>query len=137
MKKTALLNAPLSKVIARMGHGDFLVVADSGLPIPYGKELVDLAVTHNLPRLLDVLQVILQELQVEKIIVTNEMEKRSTQYHKALEDLLQKILPDVPIQKISHEQFKQITRETHNIAFVRTGEATPFANLILVAGVIF
>ncbi|MFN2128247.1 MAG: D-ribose pyranase, partial [Anaerolineales bacterium] len=75
MKKTALLNAPLSKVIARMGHGDFLVVADSGLPIPYGKELVDLAVTPNLPRLLDVLQVILQELQVEKIIITNEMEK--------------------------------------------------------------
>ncbi|MEJ2635205.1 MAG: D-ribose pyranase [Calditrichia bacterium] len=137
MKKTSLINAPLSAVIARMGHGDHLVVADSGLPIPYGKELVDLAITPGLPRLLDVLKVILQELKVEEVIVTNEMEKRSPDFFNALNTLLNEELTGVPVRKISHEQFKKLTRETHNIAFARTGEATPFSNLILVAGVVF
>ncbi len=137
MKKTALLNGPLSAVIARMGHGDHLVVADSGLPIPYGKELVDLAVTPGLPRLLDVLKILLQELQVEEVIITNEMEQRSPEYYGALNSVLKEHLPGVPVNKISHDKFKKLTRETHNIAFARTGEATPFANLILVAGVVF
>jgi D-ribose pyranase len=137
MKKTALLNAPLSRIIARMGHGDYLVVADSGLPIPYGKELVDLAVTPQLPGLLAVLNVILSELKVEKVIITQEMEQKSPQFYFDLQKDLKKNLPDVPFEKITHEQLKEITQETHNIAFVRTGEATPFSNLILVAGVMF
>ncbi len=137
MKKTALLNAPLSRVIARMGHGDCLVVADSGLPIPYGKELVDLAVTSQLPRLVDVLAVILQELKVEKVIITHEMQKKSPQYYQKLSETLINLIPDVAVESITHEKFKEVTRETHNIAFVRTGETTPFANLLLVAGVIF
>jgi D-ribose pyranase len=137
MKKTSLLNAPLSKIIARMGHGDHLVVADSGLPIPYGRELVDLAVTPQLPRLLDVLSVILTELKVETVLVTHEMEQKSPQYYSELQKNLKKNLPGVPIEKITHARLKEITQETHNIAFVRTGEATPYANLILVAGVVF
>ncbi len=137
MKKTPLINAPLSSVIARLGHGDYLVVADSGLPIPYGKVLVDLAITPHLPRLLEVLNVILSELKVEKVIITNEMVEKSPQFYKDLQKTLQKSLPGVPVEKISHARLKEITQETHNIAFVRTGEATPFSNLILVAGVTF
>jgi len=137
MKKTALLNAPLSKIIARMGHGDYLVVADSGLPIPYGKELVDLAITPRLPRLLDVLEVILTELKVEKVLITQEMEQKSPQFYSDLQKNLKKNLPDVPLEKITHTRLKEITQETHNIAFVRTGEVTSFSNLILIAGVIF
>ena len=137
MKKTSLLNAPLSQIIARMGHGDHLVIADSGLPIPYGKTLVDLAVTPQLPRLPDVLKVILTELKVETVMVTHEMEKKSPQYYSDLLKILKKNLPGVPVKKITHARLKEITQETHNIAFVRTGEATPFANLILIAGVVF
>lgn len=137
MKKTPLINAPLSSIIARMGHGDYLVVADSGLPIPYGKELVDLAVTPHLPRLLDVLNVIFSELKVEKVIITNEMVEKSPHFHSELQKSLQKSAPGVPVERISHSRFKEIIQEIHNIAFVRTGEATPFSNLILVAGVTF
>ncbi|MBN2365475.1 MAG: D-ribose pyranase [Calditrichaeota bacterium] len=137
MKKTALLNGPLSGHISRMGHGDLLVVADSGLPIPYGEKLIDLAVTPGLPALLDVLTVIFTELQVEKVFITNEMEQKSPDYYRKLSELLNTKLPDVQVEQISHERLKAITRDTRNIAFVRTGEATPFANLILQAGVTF
>lgn len=137
MKKTPLINAPLSGVIARMGHGDYLVVADSGLPIPYGKPVVDLALTPGIPPLLDVLNVILEELKVEKVIITNEMEQRSPRFHDSLQKVLESRLKNIPVEKTSHQRFKEITRETHNISFVRSGEATPFSNLILVAGVTF
>jgi D-ribose pyranase len=70
---------------------------------------------------------------VERAIVAEEMETVS----KATFDELSCILDPVSIQKVSHEQFKELTRNGGNIAFVRTGEATPYANVILVAGVTF
>ena len=33
MKKSGILNQPISAVIAGMGHTDTLVIADAGLPI--------------------------------------------------------------------------------------------------------
>ena len=43
MKKTPLLNIVLSRLIASLGHGDIVVIADAGLPVPKGVELIDLA----------------------------------------------------------------------------------------------
>jgi D-ribose pyranose/furanose isomerase RbsD len=50
---------------------------------------------------------------------------------------IKKSLKNIPIKNISHEQFKAFVVSTSNISFVRTGEATKFSNLILIAGVIF
>ena len=43
-------------------------------------------------------------------------------------------LPDTP-QAVSHEDFKRLTQQAR--VMVRTGECTPYANVILVAGVTF
>jgi D-ribose pyranase len=137
MKKTTLINGPLSAIIARMGHGDQLVIADCGLPIPLEKSLIDLAVTPGFPKLIDVLKVVLTELKVEKVIITNEMGERSPAFRKDLENILEEKIPEVPVDVISHEDLKTLTRTEKNIHFVRTGEATPFSNLILIAGVVF
>ncbi len=34
MKKTGIINQPISAVIAGLGHTDTVVIADAGLPIP-------------------------------------------------------------------------------------------------------
>jgi D-ribose pyranase len=133
MKKHGVLNSQLARVIAGLGHSDKLVVCDSGLPIPRAAELIDLALTKNVPRFLETVKTILEEAQVERAIVAEEMETVS----KATFDELSCMLDPVSIQKVSHEQFKELTRNGGNIAFVRTGEATPYANVILVAGVTF
>jgi D-ribose pyranase len=39
------------------------------------------------------------------------------------------------VQTISHEELKEKTRQAR--AVIRTGEFTPYANIILVAGVVF
>ena len=133
MKKIGTLNAPLSHAIARMGHTDRLVICDCGLPIARGSDVIDLALTTNIPRFLDTLRVVLDELQVEGAIVAEELCDRSGGLYRELLTLL----GGVEIEHVPHEAFKAETRQSGNTAFVRTGEATPYANVILIAGVTF
>ncbi|MCK6579093.1 MAG: D-ribose pyranase [Anaerolineae bacterium] len=131
MKKTLLLNHPLSSVIASMGHTDMLVIADAGLPIPPDVERIDLALVAGMPPLIDVVKAVLGELQVERAIVASEMRERSRSMREALSD----VLVHVPMSDVPHDEFKLLTRSAR--AVVRTGECTPYANVILVAGVVF
>ena len=131
MKKTGILNAEISAIVAQMGHTDTLVVADAGLPIPSGPRRIDLALKPGVPGFLETVAVILDELQVESVTIAEEMTQVSPELYKALLELL----GDIPVQQVSHVMFKEMTREAR--AVVRTGEFTPYANIILSAGVVF
>lgn len=133
MKRSGVLNSGLSRIIASMGHTDKLVICDSGLPIPKNSEVIDLALTKNIPRFLDTLKVILEELKVEEAIVTNELVTGNSKYYKDITSLLN----GTKIKRVNHEKFKEITRNGGNVTFVRTGEATAYANIILISGVTF
>ncbi len=131
VKKTVLINQPLSAAIAGLGHTDMLAVADAGLPIPAGPVRIDLAVSQGIPPFLDVLRAVLSEMQVQKAIIASEMEAASPALHRALLEALD----GVPVETVSHETFKTLTRDAQAVA--RTGEFSPFANVLLVAGVVF
>jgi len=131
MKKTGLLNQPLSEVIAGMGHFDTLAIGDAGLPVPPATRRIDLAVSAGVPPFLDVVRAVLGELQVQHAIVAQEMPARSPEIYAALRHLL----GDIPVEMITHEAFKAQTASAR--AVVRTGEFTPYANVILVSGVVF
>jgi D-ribose pyranase len=134
MKRTSLLHAELSQVIASMGHGDMLVLGDAGLPIPVGPnapQRIDLAVSPGTPRLHDVLQAVLTELQVEGSILAHEALLGED---KQLPDWCARQLPNSP-DTVSHVEFKKLCAQAR--AMVRTGECTPYANIILIAGVAF
>lgn len=131
MKKIGTLNARLSGLITSMGHGDRMVICDAGLPIPRGSELIDLALRPGVPGFLETVGTVLDELQVESAVIAGEM--RGNGVHAGLE----RLLGDIPVSIVSHEDFRGLTRENGNIAFVRTGETTPYANVMLVAGVTF
>ena len=131
MKKTTLLNSELSYVIATHGHMQTLVVADAGLPIPPETERIDLALTKGVPGAVETLKVILEEMQVEKVILAEEVKKHNPQFLKAVK----KLLPGVPMEFETHLIFKEMTSNAQ--AVVRTGEYSPYANVILVSGVVF
>ena len=59
--------------------------------------------------------------------------KNNNKYFKQVTALLN----GTKIKKVNHEKFKEITRNGGNVTFVRTGEATPYANIILISGVTF
>ena len=131
MKKIGILNQPISSVIAGLGHMDTLVVADAGLPIPQETQRIDLALVEGIPGFLDTLRAVLMEMKVERAIVAAEMPERSPGIYEAVKGLL----GDVPIEAVPHFAFKEQTRSAR--AVIRTGEFTPYANIILVAGVVF
>ena len=131
MKRTTLLHAELSDVVARLGHGDLLVIGDAGLPIPDGPRRIDLAVSANVPRFQEVLAAVLAEMQVEGAVIADELAPANPAVHAEL----RRQLGDTPVSTLSHEQFKAATRCAR--AIVRTGEFSPYANVILRAGVVF
>ena len=128
MKKTTLLHRELSAAVAGMGHTDLFLVGDAGHPIPRDVERIDLAVRPGLPRTVDVLEAMLAELSVEAFYVSAEMEAASPELWTAYARLL------APAERrvVPHTQFRQLV-PTVKYA-VRTGEYSPFANLILVGG---
>ncbi|MEW8960605.1 D-ribose pyranase [Paraclostridium dentum] len=131
MKKSVLINSEISSVISKMGHTDMLTICDSGLPIPKNVERIDLALKHGIPTFLDTLDTVLEELKVEEVIIACEMEEVSTKLYKEIENRFK----DIKITKIDHEEFKAFTKDS--MAIVRTGEFTPYANIILKSGVVF
>jgi D-ribose pyranase len=134
MKKIGTLNSTLSLVLAEMGHTDKLVIADAGLPIPEETERIDLALMKGVPGFLETLQTVLLELEVEEVFLAEEIQSASLSSSE-LCDQLKNVFKDVPITFISHETFKQKLSTCR--AVVRTGECTPYANIILCSGVNF
>jgi len=139
MKKGTLLNSEISSLVSRLGHTDSVVVGDAGLPIPAGPQRIDLALTQGIPSFMQVVKTVTEEMQVESAIIAEEIKTHNPQLHSellALLDLLQQHQGNtLSIQYVTHEQFKQQTQRSQ--AVIRSGECSPFANIILCAGVTF
>lgn len=132
MKRGVLLNSYLSGLIADLGHKDKIVIADAGLPVPAGVEKIDLAVSCGLPGFVETLQSVLSEYQIEAGIMAEEIKSENPMI---LDETLAVIPEEIKPEFVSHEEFKRMTEECR--AVIRTGECSPFANIILVAGVTF
>lgn len=127
MKKAGILNKELSGELAGLGHMDEFIICDAGFPIPKEAKRIDLALIKGIPSFMDTLKAILKEVVVEKVVMAEETEKVSPELYRELKNLFKyqefEILP--------HSQFKERSR---NVKFiVRTGEFTPYANVLLVA----
>lgn len=139
MKKGTLINAPASAVIAAMGHTDSLVVCDAGLPIPNEPTRIDLALSNGVPGFVETLAVICAELCVERVVMAEEIRDHNQVIHQKTIDLIGDVANQqgkpIEIGYVPHEQFKQQSESSR--AVVRTGECTPYANILLFAGVTF
>lgn len=132
MRKTdTTINPALSRAISETGHTDLIVVTDAGLPIPPGAERIDLAYRPGAPAFLDVLDTVLAEMVVEGATVSAEVAEVSPH----VLDALRERLPGIEIELVPHIEFKRRTADAR--AFVRSGEFTPYANVILHAGVAY
>ncbi len=131
MKKIGVINQPISAVLAALGHSDRVVICDAGLPIPPGVQRIDLALREGVPSFLETVETVLQEMQVETALVASEISEHSA----AIEAALRTLLGGIPITRVPHEVLKEETRSAR--AIIRTGEFSPYANVILVAGVVF
>ena len=131
MRKTKLINSEVSYTISKMGHTDSLTIGDCGLPIPNNVNRIDLALKYGVPSFIETLDTVLEELCVEEIVLAEEIiENNPTIYNEILQRF-----EGINVIMVSHEEFKNMTKESK--AVVRTGECTPYANIILKSGVVF
>jgi len=129
MKRRGILNDSLAGALATLGHTDLVVVADCGLPRPPSVPVVDLAVTFGVPSFAQVLGAVTEELEVEAAILAEETRERNPAAQRLVEHHFGEA------SWTTHEDLKQLSHEAR--LFVRTGEATPYANVILRCGVPF
>ena len=135
MKRSRLLNSELSYEIAKIGHTAHITLCDAGLPIPNGVKIIDLAVEAGLPSFISVLKPILSEMQVEEIVLAEEIKEKNPVMLEKILKSFEEVGMNPNIIWVKHEEFKKITRESE--AIVRTGECSPYANVILKSGVVF
>jgi D-ribose pyranase len=132
MKKCGHLNREVSRVLARMGHTDSLVIADCGLPVPDGVECIDLSIAFGDPPFLRVLDSVLADFKVERAVFATEAKEHNAAVAARASWLAgEQVLVDF----VAHETLKNLARRAR--AVIRTGEATPYANVVLHSGVIF
>lgn len=139
MKKTPILNREISHAVACMGHGDLLGICDAGLPIPSNVNCIDVSVSANTPNAMSVINAISSELFVEKIFVASEMQTHNPpsweSVIKWVENLSLEQGKKIELVEISHGELKSRSHKCR--ALVRTGECTPFFNVLIQSGVTF
>jgi len=122
-----LLNSLLAGTLREVGHTQMVLLADKGFPITHGVETIDIALSADVPTVLDVIRAISDEFSFDRVLITDEMQALSPQRVKELEALTGK-----PFEVCPHVEFKEIAAYVR--LAVRTGDATPYANCILVCG---
>lgn len=131
MRRGKLLNSKILNALGQMGHTDMLTIGDCGLPIPEGPERIDIALYRGVPTFLETLDTIMAELEVEAFVLAEEIK---TQNPELYGEILKRI-DESKINYVTHAAFKKRTEKSK--AIIRTGENTPYANIILQSGVVF
>ncbi|MGW2616411.1 D-ribose pyranase [Streptomyces sp. NPDC001500] len=129
MRKAGILNRHLAGALAELGHGDGLLVCDAGMPIPDGPRVVDLAFRAGVPSFEEVVDGLLAELVVEGATAAREVKEANP----AAAGLLAARFTSLAY--VSHERLKELSAGARLV--VRTGEARPYANVLLRCGVFF
>lgn len=133
MKRNGILNSDISRVLSYMGHTDRICIADCGLPIPDEVERIDLAVKFGQPTFMEILKVVGEDMKIEKIVLADEIKENNPKVLAEINDYFAG--QEIEVEFVSHVKLKEMTKECK--AVIRTGEITPYANIILQSGCIF
>ncbi|EKX66770.1 D-ribose pyranase [Streptomyces ipomoeae] len=129
MKRAGILNRHLAGALAELGHGHGVLVCDAGMPVPEGPRVVDLAFRAGVPSFAEVLDGLLDELVVEGATAAYEVREANPEAAALLQGRF------AELELVSHEKLKELSEGARLV--VRTGEARPYANVLLRCGVFF
>ena len=133
MKRNGILNSEISRVLSYLGHTDRICIGDCGLPIPDETERIDLALEFGVPTFMKTLEVVAGDMKIEKIVLAEEIKEQNPAVLRQIEELFAG--QNVETEFVSHVRLKELTKDCK--AVIRTGETTPYANIILQSGCIF
>ncbi|MFQ7551727.1 MAG: D-ribose pyranase [Blautia marasmi] len=130
MRKEGILNTDICYAISSLGHTDYMVIADPGLPIPENVTVIDISLVKGVPGFMEVFDAVTRELVIDSYIYAEEIEASGTELLQHANKTFQ-----CTGRKMPHEDLKDMLPKAKVI--IRTGECTPYANVILEGGVNF
>jgi D-ribose pyranase len=128
MLLSGILNPHLLSLVARVRHTNALVIADWAFPSWPGLETVDLALTNGVPTVLQVLEVLLPNWKCGEAYMAEEFRPHNP---PALQAAFAHALGSTPITFEPHVLLTK--RVPGAIGLVRTGDTTPYGNIVLVS----
>lgn len=129
MLKSGILNPHVLDLVARVRHTNTLVIADWAFPFWPEIETVDISLTHGIPRVLDVLDLLAANFQIGRIWQAEEFSSVNTAEAAARFQQSFDAISGVEITRLPHVEFKKLVPGA--IGLIRTGDPTPYGNLIL------
>jgi D-ribose pyranase len=78
---------------------------------------------------------LLSEMFVGEIVIAREIEANSREIFQEMMEVFRADEMEPTVTQVPHDEFKELTRSSEVV--VRTGECTPYANVILKSGVVF
>jgi len=139
MNKGHLLHPDIAYIVTQLGHFETLTIADAGLPIPLGATRIDLALTQGIPSFRQVSEAIAAAMQIQAAHIAEEIVEHNPLVHRQLLALIDRVSVEqgqqIDVFYVPHDRFKSLTHQSR--AVIRTGECTPYANVIFTAGVTF
>jgi D-ribose pyranase len=126
MLKTGILNPQLNSLLARVRHTNTLVIADRGFQFWPMIETVDISLVDDVPTVQAVLRALRPNFQIGKAWMAQEFLKSNPARTQAA---FAGALQGVELLHEPHIKFKK--RVPHAIGLIRTGDTTPYANIIL------
>ena len=128
MKKGGIYHPAINHLLSSAGHTDYFTICDRGFPVPLGPERIDLALTDDIPTVLDVIRAVLPEFHVDRVLIAGEATTASS--GRVAE--LRALLDPIPLVSIDHLELKRLARDGR--ATIRTADTVPYANIIIVSG---
>lgn len=126
MLRSGILNPTLLSLLARVRHTNTLVIADRGFPFWPHIETVDISLIDDVPTVAQVVEALLPVFVVGQVFAAEEYGRHNSAEKMAA---LRNRFGKIPLHFEPHVEFKR--RVPHAIGLIRTGDSTPYANLIL------
>ncbi len=126
MLQSGILNPRVLDLIARIRHTNTLVISDWAFPFWPEIETVDISLTHNIPTVLDVLDLLTPVFKIGRIWQADEF---VTCNPPETVDGFAASFGSIPLTREPHSDFKK--RVPRAIGLIRTGDVTPYGNIII------
>jgi D-ribose pyranase len=126
MLKTGILNPAINSLLSRVRHTNTLVIADRDFPFWPQIETVDISLTDDIPRVLDVLAAIRANFVIGRAFMAEEFQVQNDAQTR--ERFLQ-ALSGIAVVYEPHIEFKKKVPDA--IGLIRTGDTIQYANMIL------
>ncbi len=127
MSKDGIVNPHLLSLLARVRHTNTVVIADRGFPYWPMIETVDISLCDDIPTVINVLEVIIPRYNFGRAFMAEEF-KACDKPGKLQE--LKNLLGQTQLVFEPHEDVFE-KRVPNAIGFIRTGDTTQYANIIL------